>query len=185
MSGPGRILLPVSMLTAVLALVAAGCGGGQSAEEKWADDVCTPIQNWETQIRQLVDDAKAAVSSLDASTIDTLKTDAQKAVSATNTMKSDLRDLPPAPGDNGQTARETLTSFANQMSQTVSALKESVSKLSSSTSVSQATTVLSSAAGQISTLTTQAKSAVSTVEQMSSDLKSGFEDADSCKDLRS
>jgi nitrate/nitrite-specific signal transduction histidine kinase len=182
---PVRILLPAALLLAVLAFVVAGCGGGQSAEEKWADDVCTPVQNWQTQINQLVDDAKAAVSSPDASTISTLKTDAQKAVSATDKLRSDLRDLPPAPGENGQTARETVTSFANQMSQTVSALKSSVSKLSSSTSASQAASVLSGAAGQISTLTTQAKSAVNSVEQLSSKLKSGFEDADSCKDLRS
>jgi gas vesicle protein len=182
---PVRVIVPVTLVVAALAFAAAGCGGGQSAEEKWANDVCTPLQNWQKQIRQLIDDAKSAVSSPDASTIDTLKTDAQKAVSATDTLKSDLNDLPPAPGDNGQTARQTLTSFANQMSQTVSALKENVSKLSSSTSASQAASVLSGAAGQISTLTTQAKSAVNTVEQLSSDLKSGFEDAGSCKNLRS
>jgi uncharacterized phage infection (PIP) family protein YhgE len=185
MSGPGRILLPVSMLTAALAFAAAGCGGGQSAEEKWANDVCTPVQSWETQIRQLVDDAKAAVSAPDASTIDTLKTDAQQAVSATDTLKTDLQNLPPAPGENGQTARETLTLFADRVSRSVDALKKSVSQLSSSTDITQAATALSAAAGQISTFTTQAKTAVKTVEQMSSELKSGFEDADSCKDLRS
>ena len=186
MKGPGRTLLPISMLlTVVLAFAAAGCGGGQSAEEQWADDVCTPVQDWSTQISQLHDDAKAAVSSPEASTIDTLKTDAQQAVSATNTMKSDLRNLPPAPGENGQTARETLTSFANQMSQTINAVKSSVSGLSSSSSASEAASVPAGASAQVSTLTAQAKSAIKTVEQMSSDLKSGFEDADSCKDLRS
>jgi hypothetical protein len=181
----GRILLPVSVLTLVLAFLAAGCGGGQSAEEKWATDVCTPINDWNTQIRQLINDAKSAVSSPDATSIDRLKTDAQKAVSATKKMKTDLQDLPPAPGANGQTARQNITSFANQVSATVDKLKTSVSNLSSSTSVTQAATVLSSAAGQTSTFTTQAKSAVNSAEQTSSKLKSGFEDADSCKDLRS
>ena len=180
----GRILLPVSVLTIVLAFLAAGCGGGQSAEEKWANDACTPINDWTTQITQLINDAKSAVSSPDATTIETLKTDAQKAVSATKTMKTDLQDLPPAPGANGQTARENFTSFANQVSHTVDMLKTTVSNLSSS-NLTQAATVLSSAAGQLSTFTTQAKSAVSSAEQTSSKLKSGFEDADSCKDLRS
>ena len=180
-----RILLPVSVLTLVLAFLAAGCGGGQSAEEKWANDVCTPINDWNTQIRQLINSAKSAVSSPDASTIDKLKSDAQKAVSATNTLKSDLQNLPPAPGANGETARANFTSFANQVSQTVNMLNTSVSNLSSSTNLSQAATALSSAAGQLSTFTTQAKSAVSSAEQTSSKLKSGFEDADSCKDLRS
>jgi gas vesicle protein len=181
----GRILLPVSVLTLVLAFVAAGCGGGQSAEEKWANDVCTPINSWNTQIRQLVNDAKSAVQSPDASTIDKLKADAQKAVDATNTLKSDLQNLPPAPGANGQTARDNFTSFADQMSRTVNMLKTSVSTLSSSANLTQAATALAGAAGQLSTFTTQAKSAVSSAEQTSSKLKSGFEDADSCKDLRS
>jgi gas vesicle protein len=180
----GRILLPLSALSLVLAFLAAGCGGGQSAEEKWANDVCTPINDWNTQIRELINDAKSAVSSPDASTIERLKTDAQKAVSATNTLKSDLQDLPPAPGANGQTARQNFTSFAKQVSQTVDQLKTTVSNLSSS-NLTQAATVLSSAAGQLSTFSTQAKSAVSSAEQTSSKLKSGFEDADSCKDLRS
>ena len=185
MRGPGRILLPVSLLVAALAFAAAGCGGGKSAEEKWAEDVCTPIQTWNEQIKQLVDNARSAVSSPDATTIDRLKADAQKAASATNTLKGDLQDLPPAPGDNGQTARQTITSFANQMSQTVSSLRSSVNSVASSSNASEAATALSSAAGQISTLTTQGKNAVNSVEQMSSKLKSGFEDADACKDLRS
>jgi hypothetical protein len=182
---PVRVIVPVTLLLAALAFAAAGCGGGQSAEEKWAEDVCTPIQTWNEQIKQLVNDARSAVSSPDATTIDSLKADAQKAASATGTLKSDLRDLPPAPGDNGQTARETITSFANQMSQTVSSLRSSVNSVASSSSASEAASALSGAAGQISTLTTQAKGAVSSVEQMSSELKSGFEDADACKNLRS
>jgi outer membrane murein-binding lipoprotein Lpp len=185
MRGRNRILLHVSMLIVVLALAAAGCGGGKSAEEEWADEVCTQVQTWNKQIRQLADDAKSAASSPDATTIDRLKTEAQEAVTATDKLRTDLQDLPPAPGENGQTARETITSFANQTSQTVSALKTSVSRLPSSSNASQAATALAATAGHISILTAQAKSAVSTLEQMSSELKSGFEDADSCEDLRS
>lgn len=184
MTTPVRILLPVSILAAVLAFVAAGCGGGTSAEEQWAGDVCTPVLNWQKQINQLITDAKSAVSSPDASTIDTLKSDAQKAVSATNTLKSDLKSLPPAPGENGQTAKETLTTFGNQVSTTVDSLKSSVDSLSSSSSVSEAATVLSGAVGQISSFGTQAQTTLNSVQETSGKLKSGFEDADSCKELR-
>jgi methyl-accepting chemotaxis protein len=181
----GRILLPVAVLTIVLAFLAAGCGGGQSAEEKWANDVCTPINDWNTQIRQLINDAKSAVSSPDATTIDRLKTDAQKARDATDKLKSDLQSLPPAPGANGETARQNFTSFADQVSKTVDQLKTAVNNLSSSSNLSQAATVLAGAAGQLSTFSTQAKSAVSSAQETSSKLRSGFDKADSCKDLRS
>lgn len=185
MTTPARIPLPVSILAAALAFVAAGCGGGgTSAEEQWAGDACTPVLNWQKQINQLVTDAKSAVSSPDASTIDTLKLDAQKAVSATNTLKSDLKSLPPAPGENGQTAKETLSTFGDQVSKTIDSLKSSVNSLSSSSSVSEAATVLSGAVGQISSFGTQAQTTLKSVQETSGKLKSGFEDADSCKELR-
>jgi hypothetical protein len=184
--GPAHILFPLSILTAALAFAVAGCGGtNQSAEEQWANDVCTPVLNWNKQIKQLASDAKSEVSSPQAGTIDTLKTDAQKAVTTTNQLKTDLGNLPPAPGESGQTAKETLTSFAAQMSQVVTALKSNIGALSSSSSASQAATVLAGAAGQISTLTTQAKSTLSSVKQTSSKLKSGFEKASACKELKS
>jgi uncharacterized phage infection (PIP) family protein YhgE len=174
----------LTVLVAALALVAAGCGSSQSAEEKWANDVCTPIASWQKQINQVVNAAKSAVTSPQAGTLDTLKSEAKKAVTATDQMKSDLKGLPPAPGANGQAARETVTTFASQMSQIVDTLQSSVSSLSSSLSASEAVAALKNAAAQISPLLTQAKSTVSSLQQTSSKLKSGFQDAGSCKDLR-
>ena len=186
MRGPAHILFRLSILAAALALAGAGCGGtNQSAEEQWANDVCTPMLNWNQQINQLYSDAKSAVSSPQPGTIDSLRTDAQKAVTATNQLKTDLGNLPPAPGESGQTAKDMLTSFASQMGQTVTALKSSVGGLSSSSTASQAATALAVAAGQLSTLTTQVKSTLSSVEQTSSKLRSGFEKASACKELKS
>lgn len=176
-------VLPVAALVAVLALLASGCGGSQSAEEKWANQVCGPIATWQKQINQLVSDAKSAVTSPSSGTISALKADAQSAASATSTMKSDLQAVGPAPGSDGQTAKQTVTTFASQMSQIVDSLKGHLSSVSSSTSAGQALTALQAASAQISPLLTQAKSTVSSLEQTSGDLKSGFEDADSCKSL--
>lgn len=169
----------------MLALVAAGCGGSsQSSQEQWANDVCTPIVNWQKQLKQLVSDAKSAITSPQAGTIDTLKADAQKAKTATATLKSDLKALPPAPGSNGQAAKQTVNSFATQMGQIVDTLTSSVSALSSSSSATEAATALTNAAAQVSPLLTQAKSTVSSLEQTSSDLKSGFQNASACKELK-
>lgn len=184
MNTHASILWPVAVLVAALALVAAGCGGsGQSSQEQWANKVCTPIVDWQKQIKQLVSDAQSAVTSPQAGTIDKLKADAQKAKSATKQLKSELQSLPPAPGSNGQAAKQTVTTFASQMSQIVDKLSSSVSALSSSTSLSEAATALKNAATQISPLLTQAKSTVGSLQQSSSDLKKGFQDASSCKSL--
>ena len=175
----------LALLVAGLAFAAAGCGGSsQSAEEQWANDVCSPIASWQKQIKQLVSDAKSAVTSPQAGTLDTLKSDAEKAVTATDQMKSDLKALPPAPGANGESAKETVTTFASQMTQAVDTVQSSVSTLSSSSSVTEAANALKNAATQISPLLTQAKGTVDSLQQTSGKLKSGFQDASSCKDLR-
>jgi hypothetical protein len=177
-------LAPVAALTATLAFAAAGCGSSESAQEKWADDVCTQLLNWSTQMKQLVNDAKSAVQSPSATSIDTLKTDAQKAVNATKDLKTNLKNLPPAPASNGQSAKDSFTTYANQVSQAVSSTQTSAKALSSSTSLSQAATQLSKAAGQLSTFSTQMQNAINSAKQTSSALKKGFEDASSCKDLK-
>jgi hypothetical protein len=177
-------LVPVALLTVALAVAAAGCGNSESAQEKWANDVCTPIGNWQDQMKQLVNDAKSAVQSPSASTVSTLQSDAKQAESATKDLKTNLQNVGPAPGDNGQTAEQTLNSFASTMSKTISALKSAVDGLSTSTSVSQAATALSSSASQLSGLATQTQTALNSVQQTSSELKSGFQDASACKDLK-
>ncbi|HUK94242.1 MAG TPA: hypothetical protein VLU96_04220 [Gaiellaceae bacterium] len=177
-------LVPVSVLTIALAVAAAGCGGGQSAQEKWANDVCTQIGNWQKQMTDLINGAKSAVQSPSAGTISTLQTDANQAASATKDLETNLKNVGPAPGSNGQTAEDTLNSFASSMSKTINALKTTVDNLSSSGSITQAATQLSSSAGQLSSLTSQTQAALNSVKQTSSDLKKGFEDASACKDLK-
>jgi len=179
-------LVPVSLLTLALALAAAGCGGSsQSAQEKWANDVCTQIGNWQKQMKQLVTGAKNAVQSPSSSTISTLQSDATQAANATKQLETNLKNVGPAPGSNGQTAQQTLTSFASAMSKTIDALKSTVNSLSSSTSISQAASKLSSSAGQLSSLASQTQTALNSVKQTSSDLKSGFQNASACKSLTS
>ena len=178
-------LVPVSVLTIALAVTAAGCGSsGQSAQEKWANDVCTQIGNWQKQMTDLVNGAKSAVQSPSAGTISTLQSDAKQAANATKDLETNLKNVGPAPGSNGQTAEQTLNSFASSMSKTINGLKSTVDSLSSSGSISQAATQLSSSAGQLSSLTSQTQTALNSVKQTSSDLEKGFENASACKNLK-
>jgi hypothetical protein len=178
-------LAAFSMLAGLLAFAAAGCGGSsQSAQEKWANDVCTQFVNWEKQMKQLADSAKGVISSPSSQSIDSLKTDAQDAVNATKDLETNLKNLSPPPGQDGQTAKDSLTTYASQVNKTVTSLQGSASSLSSSSSLTQAASVLTAAAGQISTFSAQTKTALDSAKQTSSELKSGFEDASACKDLQ-
>src|SRR4029450_9802227 len=72
-------LAPVVALTVALAIAAAGCGGSsESAQEKWADDVCSPLLDWSKQMTTLANDAKNAVQSPSTSTVNQLKSQAQQ-----------------------------------------------------------------------------------------------------------
>ena len=178
-------LAPVAALTAALATAAAGCGASsESAQEKWADDVCSPLLDWSKQMTTLANDAKNAIQSPSTSTVNQLKGDAQQAADATKTLETNLTNLPPAPGANGQSVKDNFTSNANQVSKAVAQLQTSAKSLSSSGNLNQAATTLSTAAGQVSTFSTQMQSAINTAKQSSSDLKKGFEDASSCQELK-
>ena len=189
MHGRTRVValpLSISIVAASLALVAAGCGGSgtPSAQEQWAGSVCTQVLNWENQITKIASDAKDALSSPSAGLADTLKADAQDAVTATKQLATDLQNLPPAPGSNGQTVKELLNSFAADVSQIVDSLKASVDTLTSSSSVTDAVKTLAGAAGDASSVVAKGKSTLDSIEATASDLKQGFQDASQCQEVK-
>lgn len=176
-------LVPLVLLTVGLSFAAAGCGG-ESAQEKWAGNVCTQFLDWSTQMKQLGNDAKSAIQSPTAGTVGQLQDDAQQAVDATTKLKSNLKDLGPAPGSNGQDANTIFTTYATQVNQAITQLQSSATALSSSKNLTEAATALAAAAGQVSTFSTQTENAVNAAKQTSDDLKKGFDNASSCKDLQ-
>jgi gas vesicle protein len=177
-------LAPLATVTALLAVAAAGCGGSESAQEKWANDVCSPLVDWSKQMKTLANDAKSTIQSPSSSTISQLTSDAQQTVDATKTLQKDLENLPPAPGENGQSVKSNFTSYVNQLNHAITRLQTSAKSLSSSGNLTQAATTLSAVAGQVSTFATQTQSAINSAKQTSSDMKKGFEDASSCKELQ-
>lgn len=184
MSSPFK-LVPVTVLAAALAVAAAGCGGSsESAQEKWANQVCSPFVDWSKQMTTLANDAKSAIQSPSASSVDQLKSDAQQAVDATTTLQKDLENLPPAPGDNGQSVKSTFTTYVNQVNLAIDQLQTSATSLSSSSNLTEAATALSAAAGQVSTFSTQTQNAINSAKATSSDMQKGFEDASSCQELK-
>ena len=177
--------LAAAALVASLAFVAAGCGGSsESAQEKWANDVCSPFVDWSNTMKQLANDAKSAIQSPSAGSVGQLQSDAQSAVDATKTLENDLKNLPPAPGSDGQSVKDTFTNYASQVNQAIAQLQSSAKALSSSKDIGTAATTLSAAAGQVSTFSTQTQNAINSAKQTSDDMKKGFEDASSCQELQ-
>jgi hypothetical protein len=179
--------LPIATLGTAVALLAAGCGGGgtPSAQEQWANDVCTQVAAWQDQITRLGSDAKDDISSPQPGLIESLKAEGQEAVTATKQLGTNLQSLPLAPVDNGQTVKELLSTFASEVNQTVDALKKDLDTLTASSSAGDAIKTLTNAAASVSGVVAEGKSTLESIQETAGDLKQGFGDADACKDVRS
>jgi len=172
------------LLAVALASVAAGCGGGKSAEEEWAGNVCTDVANWKSQVKTATSTISQALQSPGSGTRSTISTEVQSAVDATHQLATNLKGDKPPNTDEGKKAKQQIDSLATQLQSTASKAKQTVESVQGA-SASQALHALSSLAPELQSLAQQVSSALSAIEASSSKLKEGFDKADSCKQFRS
>jgi methyl-accepting chemotaxis protein len=175
--------LPIVMLSAALAVLAAGCGG-KSAEEKYADSVCTDIGSWKNTVQKSADEVRTQVQSPAAGTLAVIDSEIQKAVDATKSLASDLRGLEPPDSDEGRQARQELNTFAAQAETTVTKAKQTASSVPENADARQIASALAPLLPSVRSLASQASSTVQAVEQRGEKIKEGFEKADSCEQFR-
>ena len=179
-----RALVTAVALAAALAVVAAGCGGGKSAEEEWAGNVCTDIANWKSQVTTATSNISNALQSPGSGTASTISTEAQSAVTATRELATNLKGDKPPSTDEGQQAKQQIDSLATNLQATATKAKQTVESAQGE-SASQALQTLSSLAPDLRSLAQQVSSTFSSIQASSSTLKKGFDKADSCKQFRS
>jgi hypothetical protein len=161
-------------------LLTAGCGGGSSdkkANEAYANGVCSAIGDWTKQVKSVATDFSGGIShaSLDAklSQIET----------ATKTLASQIKAVPPPNSSQGQTAKKQIDQFVSEAQTTVAAAKSTVAKLPANATVSQTLSALSSLAPQVKSLASSAQSTLKAVQTAHGSLASAFENASACKNL--
>jgi gas vesicle protein len=172
------------VLAGALASVAAGCGGGKSAEEEWAGSVCTDVATWKNQVTTATSNIATALKSPSSETVSTISTEVQSAVTATNELATNLKGDKPPNTDEGKQAKQQLGSLATQLQSTATKAKQTVESVQGQ-SASQALQALSSLGPDLRSLAQQVSSTFSSIEASSSKLKEGFDKADSCKQFRS
>jgi hypothetical protein len=178
-------LLPI---LAALAVLAAGCGGSsskQSSQEQWASNLCTYVGDWKTQVTQTFNDVSKQIQSPQSGMMTTIKADLNKAVTATSDLAKNLKSLPAPQTDSGDKAKQQLDALSSQLDKTVSQSKEALNSLSPNASITQAVSKLSSLAPSLQALSTSVTDTLDSVKASGSELKQGFQDADSCKQFRS
>ena len=180
-----KALARALVLAAALAAVAAGCGGGQSAEEEWAGNVCTDVANWQSQVKTATNNISKALQSPGSGTLSTISAQVQSAVDATRQLGTNLKGDKPPNTNEGKQAQQQIDSLATQLQSTAAKAKQTVASVPQGASASEALQALSSLAPDLQSLAQQVSSTLSSIETSSSNLKEGFDKADSCKQFRS
>jgi methyl-accepting chemotaxis protein len=178
------LVLSVLALAVGLAAVAAGCGGGKSAEEKWADSVCTDLGNWKSQVTQATNDIAEKVRSPEQGTLPAMKADVQKLVDASQQLAQNLNSLAAPKTQSGAQAKQQLETFSSDLQTTTNKAKQTLATVPDNAGLVETAKQLAPLAPDLQSLAAEAKSTVQSIEASSSDLKQGFEQADSCKQLR-
>jgi len=178
------LVLSVLALAAGLAAIAAGCGGGKSAEEKWADSVCTDLGNWKSQVTQATNDIAEKVRSPEQGTLPAMKADVQKLVDATQQLAQNLNSLAAPKTQSGAQAKQQLEALSSDLQTTTNKAKQTLATVPENAGLVETAKQLAPLAPDLQSLAAEAKSTVQSIEASSSDLKQGFDQADSCKQLR-
>jgi hypothetical protein len=167
------------MLIGVLAVVAAGCGSrsDKTANEAYANSVCSAIGTWEHQIKSIVTDLSGGVSK------GSLQSKISQTESATKTLTKQIKALPP-PTSDGQAVKTQVDQLATELTKTVDAAQSAVAPLPSNASATTIAAALAPLAPQVQGLANAAQSTVKGLQTASGSLASAFKSAGSCKNLK-
>jgi septal ring factor EnvC (AmiA/AmiB activator) len=179
-----RVKLGIAVLAATLALAAAGCGGDSSEAEQWANSVCSTVSDWQGKIEQAAQDVQTELQSPDLNTVAAIETQIQTAVTATQTLSTDLKAIGAPDIDSGTQAKQQVDALASQLQAAVNIAKNTVDALPENANLNQLAQKLLPLAPAIQSLATSTSNTVKAIQTSGDELKQGFEDADSCKPYR-
>jgi nitrate/nitrite-specific signal transduction histidine kinase len=165
----------------VLALVAAGCGGGgnsdQKANEAYAKGVCTAIGSWTTEVKSL---ATVPTSGVTKASVDAKLSQFE---TATKNLVTQIKAVPAPNTSEGQSAKKQIDQLTTQVQTTSTAVKSAASKLPANASVTQIVTALSQLVPQFESLKSAAQSTVKTIQSAGGSLADAFKSERACKQL--
>jgi hypothetical protein len=177
--GARRRAVSSAALVAVLALVAAGCGGSsdKKANEAYAKSVCSAIGSWEQQVKTIATSFNGTISKAN------LQTKLTQVSAATTQLATQIKAVPPPNTSDGQAAKQQLDQFSKDASAAVSSAKSAVAQIPSSASVAEIAAALIPLAPQVQALQLSGQSAATALKNQKGSLASAFKSTASCQSL--
>ena len=178
-------MVALGLFVALLALVAAGCGGddessSQTAAEEWASSVCSAVTTWKNDL----DQAAQPLTDLSSLSEESIRQAADDAKAATETLADSLKGLGRPETSSGEQVESAVNDLATKLESSAAEFETAVEGVSSLADIASAVGTITTT---LSALGTTADSAVQTLEDadVSGELKTAFDQADSCKELTS
>jgi hypothetical protein len=179
----GRFVSVVAA-SVTLGLIAGGCGGSTSSEEKWADSVCSDIATWQSQIKTSTNDVKAELQSPQSGSLTSVRTNIQQAVDATKQLATNLKALDPPRGDAGAKAQQQVDAYAAQVQSTATQAKQTVASVPAGSTASETVRALAPLAPALQSLAADTSTVIQSLKASGGKIKEGFDKADSCAQFR-
>ena len=171
--------------TALLAFAAAGCGGDEtSATEEWAGDVCSAVGTWQDQIEQSATDIREQIQSPGADTLEAIKDEITEAADASIDLSEELKSLKPPDTEKGDRTQQEVEALADQVDQTVDKTRETIEGLPDDASLTEVGKAVGPLLPSLQALITNVSATLTSLQEQGSELKEGFDKADSCERYR-
>lgn len=195
MVGTKRTLtFALAAFVASFALVAASCGGDDESSSQtttgsteasagasggeWADSFCSALTTWKDDLEQAAEPL-ADLSSLSEESIQQAADDAR---TATATLADSLKGLGRPDTSSGDQVRGSVQDLAAELENGANEIETAVEGVSSAADIPSAVGTITTTLTRIDT---EVDGAVQTIEDAdaSGELKTAFDDADSCQEL--
>ena len=183
--GAGMRIAAAAMLALLVsvALTAAGCGGDDSsdtsANDAYANSVCTAVGTWEQQIKSIATNLSGGVSKA------SLQAAVTQAETATKTLATQVAAVPPPDTSEGQAAKQQVDQLSSSVTSTVDSAKSTAAQIPSNASAGTIAAALAGLAPQVKSLATTAQTTLSSLQDAGGSLASAFKNSSSCQSLGS
>jgi hypothetical protein len=166
-------------LFAVVALLAAGCGGSsdKKANQAYANSVCSSVASWEQQVKTIATTFSGPISKT------TLDAKIAQVQTATKKLVSQIKAVPPPNTSDGTAAKQQLDQLSTEVNTTITNAQSAVSQIPANASAIEVAGALIPLAPQVKSLATSAQSTIKSLQTAKGSLASAFKSTSSCKNL--
>jgi hypothetical protein len=165
------------LVAAVLAV--AGCGGDDeaSASESYANDVCSTMSTWVTDVQGTVNDLTDKGLSI---TRDDIQTAFDETKSSTDSMVNDVKELGAPETESGQQAKSELDDLGTELQQQLDTIEEAINSGGSLVTIAATVSSAVSAAANAVNTTYENLKGLNPPDE----LRDAFESSDDCNSLQ-